>query len=148
MSKAEGIRFTEYELRLMALFEQITGIPAKDCIVDEQLNRLIFVVGRGLAPFAVGKNGVKIRLLKNAFKKDVEVIEYGQDVKEALRNSLYPANVVEVNIRSDKNRKTAIVKVPAEQVGMAVGRMGRNIRRAKLVARRYFGINDVRIVPA
>ncbi len=148
MSKTEGIKFTDYELRLMALFEQLTGIPAKDCIVDDQLNRLIFVVGKGLAPFAVGKNGSKIRLLKNVFKKDVEVIEYGKDLEDALRNSLYPASIVSITVKNDVNRKTVIVKVPSEHIGMAIGKMGRNIRRAKLVAKRYFGIIDVKIIPA
>lgn len=148
MVKPEGIKFTEYELRLMALFEQLTGIPAKDCIIDDRLNRLIFVVGRGLAPFAVGKNGSKVRILKNVFKKDVEVIEYGKNLEEALRNSLYPADIISITVKDNANRKSVVVRVPSEHVGMAIGKMGRNIRRAKLVAKRYFGISDVKIIPA
>lgn len=148
MSGIEGVKLTDYELQLMALFERLTRIPAKDCIVDEELDRIIFVVGKGLAPFAVGKNGSKIQMLRRAFKKDVEIIEYGKNVEEAMRNSLYPAEVVEVKVRGDGDRRVVYVKVPEEHMGMAIGRGGRNIKRAKLVARRYFGINDVRVSPA
>ncbi len=148
MSGIEGVKLTDYELQLMALFEKLTRVPAKDCIVDDESDRIIFVVGKGLAPFAVGKNGSKIQLLKRVFRKDVEIIEYGKSIEEAMRNSLYPAEVVDVKVKGEGDRKTVYVRVPENHMGMAIGRGGKNIKRAKLVARRYFGVSDVKLIPA
>ncbi len=44
---ATGIKFTSREMRYIALFQSITGATVKDCIVDNDLNRIIFVVKEG-----------------------------------------------------------------------------------------------------
>ncbi len=143
-----GIKLTDQELQLMYLFENVTGVPAKDCILDGRFKRIIFVVGKGMAPIAVGKNGSKIKALKGFLGKDVEVIEYGNSLEEAIKNSLFPAQVSDIEVRGGNERRMVIVRVPMKHMGVAIGRDGRNIARAKLVLRRYFGIGDLRIVTA
>jgi N utilization substance protein A len=41
---ASGIKLTSREMRYIALFESITGATVKDCVVDNDLNRIIFIV--------------------------------------------------------------------------------------------------------
>lgn len=139
-------RLSNDELQMMSLFENITKVPPKDCIVDSQYNRLIFVVDKGFAGLAVGKNGSKIRTLKEVFKRDVEIVEEGQTIEELARNTLYPAKVVVVNVKSEGDKKIVIAAVTPGQLGLAIGRQGRNAYRAKLLLTRYFGISDLRVV--
>jgi N utilization substance protein A len=40
----EKIKLTSGELRLMSLFQNITGAVARDCVVDEKMDRVIFIV--------------------------------------------------------------------------------------------------------
>ena len=61
---SSGIRLTGREMRHIALFENITGATAKDCIVDEELNRIIFVVKEGDVGAAIGRGGKNMHLLE------------------------------------------------------------------------------------
>ncbi len=145
-SNTSNRRLTNEELQMMSLFEQVTNIPPKDCILDPQFNRLIFVVDKGLAGLAVGRNGIKVRMLREMFRRDVEVVEDGQSIEELTRNTLYPARVVEVSVKNEGGRKIVVAAVPRDQIGLAIGRNGRNAARAKLLLSRYFGVSDLRIV--
>jgi hypothetical protein len=48
-----SIRLTEEEIRYVALFEKITGITPRDTVIDDQYNRIIFIVDKNFAPLAV-----------------------------------------------------------------------------------------------
>ncbi len=138
-----NIRLTEEELRYAALFEKITGIVPLDTIIDPQYNRIIFVVDKGFAPLAVGRGGVNIKRLKELIGKDVEVVEKGDTPEELIRNCLYPARVLAVKITKLPSGYVAIATVHPDDKAIAIGRQGRNINRAKLLAKRYFDIEKV-----
>lgn len=139
-----NIRLTEEELRYAALFEKITGIVPLDTIIDPQYNRIIFVVDKGFAPLAVGRGGVNIKRLKELIGKDVEVVEKGDTPEELIRNCLYPARVLAVKItKLPSSGYVAIATVHPDDKAIAIGKQGRNINRAKLLAKRYFDIEKV-----
>ncbi|OYT26093.1 MAG: transcription elongation factor NusA [Thermoprotei archaeon ex4572_64] len=139
-----GIRLTEEELRYAALFEKVTGITPRDAIIDMTYNRIIFVVDKNFAPLAVGKGGINIKKLKELLNRDAEVVEYGETPEEFIKNCLYPARVLSVKItKLPNNNKIAVATVLPEDKAIAIGRNGRNINRAKLLAKRYFDIDKV-----
>ncbi len=139
-----NIRITDEELRYAALFEKITGIVPIDTIIDEAYNRIIFVVDKGFAPLAVGRGGVNIKRLKELIGKDVEVVEKGETPEELIKNCLYPARVLAVKItKLPSSGVVAIATVHPDDKAIAIGRQGRNISRAKLLAKRYFDIEKV-----
>ena len=47
----------------MSLFQNITGAVARDCVVDEKMDRVIFIVNRAMG-LAIGKGGSTIRQLQ------------------------------------------------------------------------------------
>src|SRR6266699_3252015 len=54
------IKLTSEEMKYMALFESITGATTQDCIIDEKLERIIFVAKPGDMGLAIGKGGKNI----------------------------------------------------------------------------------------
>jgi len=142
----ETIKLTTDQIKLMSLFQNVTGATARDCIEDEKQDRVIFVVNPGKMGLAIGKGGSTIRNLQNVVKRNVELVEYSEDPSEFLKNMLNPKLISEVKInkRLDGSLQ-AIIMVDAKKKGIVVGREGRNAEKARLLAKRYFQISSVLI---
>ena len=142
----EKIKLTSDELRLMSLFQSITSVTARDCVVDDRMDRVIFIVNKGQRGLAIGKGGATIRQLQNVVARKVELVEYSDDASDFVRNILNPQMVNEVKItqRTDGS-KLAVVLVDAKRKGVVVGKEGRNAEKARLLAKRYFQISNVLI---
>jgi len=139
-----GIKLTDIEMRYITVFEGLTGATALDCVVDKIKNRVIFVVKPGQAGLAIGPAGINLKKIREFIKKDIEVVEYSDNPRELIKNCFIPARVLNIRIVSNPNgRKIAYVTVPNNQRGLAIGREGRRIARAKILAKRYFGIDNV-----
>jgi N utilization substance protein A len=143
----EKIKLTSDELRLISLFQSITSASARDCIVDEKMERVIFIVNKGQMGLAIGKGGATIKQLQNVVAKKVELVEYSDDASEFICNTLNSdmINQVKINERMD-GTKQAVVIVDAKKKGIVVGREGRNAEKARLLAKRYFQISNVLII--
>ena len=143
----EKIKLTSDELRLMSLFQNVTGAVARDCIVDNRMERVIFVVNKGQMGLAIGKGGNTIKQLQNVVTKKVELVEYSDEAPEFISNILNSEMIREIQIseRTD-GTKQAIVIVDPSKKGVVVGKDGRNAEKARLLAKRYFQISSVLIV--
>src|SRR6187455_928690 len=143
----EKIKLTSDELRLISLFQSITSATARDCIVDEKMDRVIFVVNKGQMGLAIGKGGATIKQLQNVIPRRIELVEYSDNEDEFLKNILNynMINEIKINKRID-GTKQAIVVVDSKKKGVVVGKEGRNAEKARLLAKRYFHISNVLIV--
>ena len=142
----QTIKLTTDQMRLISLFQNVTGATARDCLEDEKKNRVIFVVNSGKMGLAIGKGGSHIKSLQNIVKKNVELVEYYDDPEKFLKNMLNSKLVSEVKIskRSDGSTQAIVIVDPSKK-GIVVGREGRNAEKARLLARRYFDITSVLI---
>jgi len=142
----QSIKLTTDQMRMMSLFQNVTGATARDCVEDEKQDRVIFVVNTGKMGLAIGKGGVHIKSLQNIVKRNVELVEYDEDPAKFLTNLLNSKLISEVKInkRADGS-KQAIVMVDPRKKGIVVGREGRNAEKARLLAKRYFDISSVLI---
>ena len=143
---AQSIKLTTDQMRMMSLFQNVTGATARDCVEDEKQDRVIFVVNTGKMGLAIGKGGTHIKSLQNIVKRNVELVEYDEDPSKFLTNLLNSKLVSEVKInkRADGS-KQAIVMVDPRKKGIVVGREGRNAEKARMLAKRYFDITSVLI---
>jgi N utilization substance protein A len=133
-------------MRYIALFESITSASVKDCIIDDELNRIIFIVKEGDIGAAIGKGGKNIRLLERMTGKKHEIIEHSDNPVQFIKNALKPARVNEVRITERPNGRTiAVVSVNPRDKGVAIGKNGRNAERIRFLAKRYFQIQNVSI---
>ena len=142
----QSIKLTTDEMRLMSLFQSITKVTARDCLDDQRYDRIIFVVNEGNMGLAIGRNGSNIKSLHNVLKRNVELVEYFSDPSKFLKrvfNSKF-INEIKLTEKADGSSQ-AIVLVDASKKGLVVGREGRNAERARLFAKRYFGISNVLI---
>ena len=142
----QSIKLSTDQMRMMSLFQNVTGATARDCVEDEKQDRVIFVVNTGKMGLAIGKGGIHIKSLQNIVKKSVELVEFDEDPAKFLTNLLNSKLVseVKINTRTDGS-KQAIVMVDPRKKGIVVGREGRNAEKARLLAKRYFDITSVLI---
>lgn len=141
------IKLTSNELQLMSLFQSVTSATARDCVIDDKLDRVIFVVSKGEMGLAIGKNGATIKTLQGVVGKKIELVEYSDDPAEFIRNMLGANLVLDVKINEkDDGNKVAVAVVDPKKKGVVVGREGRNAEKARLLTKRYFQISNVLIV--
>lgn len=138
-----NIKLSADEMRYIALFEGLTGARVQDCVIEEDGNKLTFVVRKGDIGLAVGKGGNKIRGVKRVIGKSIEVIEHSTDPIEFVRNVFMPARVKGVNIVERDGKKIAMVNVEERDRGVAVGRRGKKVESAKKLVFRHHGIQDI-----
>lgn len=77
----------------------------------------------------VGQKGVRVQSVTNELGGEkVDIISFSDDLKELIKSALSPAEGVTVKL--DKKTKIAKVKVPEDQLSLAIGRDGQNARLA------------------
>ncbi len=76
----------------------------------------------------IGQKGTRVMAVINELGGEkIDVIEHSEDPKEFIENSLSPANILEVKTQ-EKNE--ALVIVPDDQLSLAIGKEGQNVRLA------------------
>ncbi len=76
----------------------------------------------------VGQRGTRVMAVINELGGEkIDVIEWSEDPTEYIANSLAPAKVIEVKI-GEKNKAQVIV--PEDQLSLAIGKNGQNVRLA------------------
>jgi N utilization substance protein A len=137
------IKLTQEEMKYMALFEQTTGATVQDCIIDEKLERIIFVAKQGDMGLAIGKGGKNINTLRRMTSRQIEVVEYADTPEQLIRNSLSPARLKEIRVTERPDKKIVVVEVDAKDKVIAIGKNGRTIDKTRLLVKRYFDIDHV-----
>ena len=140
------IVLTEDCMRLISQFERLTGAGSRDCVIDDRNNRLIFVVNPGEMGLAIGKKGASIKKAMEVMDRKIEVVEYSQSPDQFLKNCFLPAQVTSVEFEGNEDGPVAHVEVKPEDRGIAIGKEGKNIFKAKKLALRQHNIADVTLV--
>jgi len=136
-------KITMEELRFLSVFQELTGVIAYRCFIDEDGNRLIYLVNNSEVGKAVGRNGKNVKFLARILKRTIEVVGYSQDIEEMTRNLFPGIRVQGVTVSERGGEKAVYVKVVEEDKGKAIGKDGRNVKRARLVLERLFGVKKV-----
>jgi len=131
------------EINYIALFESLTGAVTKDCILDEEDNKIIFVVKKGDMGLAIGKKGTQIQKVRKALGKRVEVLEYSDDLVEFVKNVLHPAKIKAISLKRKKSDNVVVVEVKKSDRSLAIGKNGRNIKRARMLVGRHHQIGNI-----
>ena len=140
---ASRIKLSMEEMRLIALFENITGATANDCVIDS--DRIIFIAKAGEMGLAIGKGGKNINMLRKMTGKPIEVVEFADTVEGLVKSCLAPAKIKEVRITERPDRKIVVVEVEPKDKALAIGKNGRTIDKTRMLAKRYYQVDHVQI---
>lgn len=78
----------------------------------------------------IGENGSRIKEIVNSLNGEkVDLYNWSTDIKETIANSLQPASVIKV-LEVDEKNKSSIVIVPTDELSLAIGKLGQNVRLA------------------
>ena len=104
---SEKIKLTPDEFSYLSLFQTITTAVSRDCIIDEKMDRVIFVVHRGQMGMAIGKGGSNIKQLQNAITKKIELVEYSENPVNFIKNVFNSDMIqdVKINERMDGTKQ-------------------------------------------
>ena len=80
----------------------------------------------------IGPRGSRIQTIVGELKNEkIDIVRYSEDPVEYIVNALSPARVVSVDILADDEyAHEAMVVVPDDQLSLAIGREGQNVRLA------------------
>lgn len=77
----------------------------------------------------VGQKGVRINSITDELLGEkIDIILWDEDIEKYIANALSPAEVIAVKL--DKEEQIASVKVPEDQLSLAIGKEGQNVRLA------------------
>ena len=85
----------------------------------------------GLDPVGafVGQRGIRVQSVTNEIGGEkIDIILYDEDTKVYIENAISPAKVAEITL--DEKEQKATVKVPEDQLSLAIGKQGQNVRLA------------------
>lgn len=91
----------------------------------------VFTDQAGVDPVGacVGQKGVRVQeVIKELNNEKVDIIPYNDDMKLYLAAALAPAESLKIDLNSDN--LTAVVTAPDDQLSLAIGRGGQNVRLA------------------
>ena len=139
-----SVKFTTNEIRYIAHFETITNAMVKDCIIDDEHNKVTFLVKKGDMGLAIGRRGSTIGKMQKSVDKSVEIIEHSDDPGEFIKNLLSVAEINSIEFTTDKKgNKIATLDVDSKSKRAAIGKGGQNIQRARQFAKRQFDISNI-----
>ncbi len=138
------VRLSMEDMQLIATFERITGAAAVDVVIDDDAERIIFVVRQKQLGKAIGKGGSNVKAAAEAFGRTIDIVENADSAEDLVKSALAPARVEKVKLSEARDGSTiAHVTVNNDDRGIAIGRDGRNVARARILARRHFGVDNV-----
>jgi N utilization substance protein A len=132
-------RFDTETIRLMTLFENVTGAPVKDCITDN--NVVYFVIEEGKVGIAIGKNGNSVKHAEKIIGKTIKIFEFSNEPSRFVKHLIPQA--VEIKVRNEDDKTIVEIKVEKKDRALVIGRDGKNLNLFKQLLQRTHGINDL-----
>ncbi len=142
-ANSKGDRIGLEELRFISLFQDITGAMVYRAIEDAEGNRIFYLVDKNDVGKAIGKDGRNVKTLSRILNKNVEVVEYSADLESMVRNLFPGITVLKVDVVDKDDGKVVYVKVKDDEKGKAIGRDGRNVKRARIILTKLFNVDKV-----
>ena len=149
-----GIKLDINSLKLMTLFESITGARVKDYFELDGIK--YFVVQQGEIGKAIGRQGSNIRRLQDVMKCNVKIVEHNEDLLEFIKNLIYPLRLHSADIKQEIKDETSVNKKMSDVVyleaidvktrGLIIGRNAASLRNLEKAVQRYFDVKEIKVM--
>jgi len=134
-----AVTLTTETIKLINLFESITHVHVKDCLVEN--NTVYFLVEEGMIRKAIGVNGISVKTVEALIKKNVRIYEYSKDLLKFIKNLIPQAR--DIRIKNNGESIIAEVRVDNKSKPIVIGREGRNIKVIKEFLKRNHNVKDL-----
>ena len=104
---------------------RIPGDRAKVAVLSN--NPAIGAVGT-----CVGQMGNRIQSVIKELNEKIDILEWSDNIKQFISNSLKPAQIAGVEIDDQENKEASVI-VPADQLSLAIGKYGTNVRLSAML---------------
>lgn len=132
------IKFNPEHIKILNLFERVTRVPAKDCIIDEK--EIVFIVSEGYGSRAIGKKGQNAKKLEKILSKRIKIAELSEDITTFISNLCYPLKNIEIEQQDDN---ITIKGHDVKTKGLLIGRNSKNLKKLESMVKRYFDFNKI-----
>jgi len=129
-------------IRNINMFESLTDVQARDCIIKE--DEAYFIVPEGKAGMAIGKGGKVVQKVQDRLGKEVKIYEYSDNLGKFISN-VVPSNLRGVDIEEEGGEKTVEISVPQDSKGRVVGKDGEKIDMIREILKRTHGVDEVTV---
>lgn len=134
-------RYDQEILEFMTLFSSLTSARLKDCFKEEGV--YFCIVEEGDMGKAIGRNGMVIKKIKSRLPIPLRIIEHSSDLEKFIRNVLFPIRVERLE---EQEQKWIITPPDSKTRSMLIGREGRHIHLTNKIVKRFFPIEEVKVV--
>jgi len=120
-----------FELEVPEIFAGTVQIKAIAREAGERTKLAVASTEDGIDPIGscVGQKGTRVQaVIEELGGEKIDIILWNDDIAKFIASSLSPAKVLRVDIKEAK--KEAVVTVPEDQLSLAIGKRGQNVRLA------------------
>jgi N utilization substance protein A len=120
-----------FELEVPEVLAGIVEIKAIAREAGQRTKMAVLSNQEGVDPVGscVGQRGVRVQAVMNEIGEEkIDIILWDEDAKTFISNALSPAKVTSILLNEEE--KKAEVSVPEDQLSLAIGRSGQNVRLA------------------
>lgn len=132
-----NVKLSTENIRAIALFEKVTGVSPKDCIIAEF--SLFFLVDADQMGIAIGKNGAHIKQLRSISEKNIKIFPFSPEVEDFLRKVIPAVKTL------TRERDSVVVSVSKHDKISIIGKRGENINAIREFLKRYFNITNFKL---
>lgn len=133
--------FDTETIRLITLFENVTGATVKDCIFNG--NTIYYVIDEGKVGIAIGKNGASVKHAEKLVGKTIKLFEFSNDIIKFVKNLVPEAS--EVKIRNGDEGAVVEIHVEKKNRAVVIGRDGKNLKLFKELLQRNHKVNELHV---
>jgi N utilization substance protein A len=135
------VTFDTETIHLINIFENLTNVNVKDCIIDDSGNVVYFIVQEGKIGLAIGKNGENVKNVEKVLRKNVKIFEFSSDLLKFVKNLIPSAN--EINVKNENGKKIVEVKINKNDKHFVIGRDGKNLKIYREILQRNHDVSDI-----
>lgn len=134
-----------FELEVPEVFSGTVEIKSIAREAGSRTKIAVFSKEEGVDPIGscVGQKGTRVQaVIDELIGEKIDIIEWSEDAKKFIAASLSPAKVLAVEFNEEK--RESVVKVPEDQLSLAIGKQGQNVRlAAKLTGWKIDVVGDI-----
>ena len=131
------MEITGEDLKLIGLFESITGVMPSDMVTLEE--GIVFLVDERSIGKAIGKKGANIQRLRQSFNnRQILIAKDAAEPEQFLKAFFNNIEILSFEIREAPGQKVAFLTIPDSQRGIAIGKGGLRVKAAKAIMKRRF----------